>query len=87
MPRSSQELKEQIVKKMTPPNSQTVAEISRETGISQPTRYAWKKQSRSQGYIVPSQPSKPDRWDAKNKNQLGQRHLRGRRWRRFRRGQ
>lgn len=67
MPRYSQELKEQIVKKMTPPNSQTVVDISRESGISQPTLYAWKKQFRSQGHVVPSTPSQPDRWDAKTK--------------------
>lgn len=63
----STELKEQIVKKMMPPNSQTVAAISRETGISAPTLYAWKKQLQAQGHVVPSKPTNPDRWDAKAK--------------------
>ncbi|HEN47668.1 MAG TPA: hypothetical protein ENI75_04860 [Mizugakiibacter sp.] len=67
MPHYSQELREQIVKKMMPPSSQTVAAISRETGISQPTLYAWKKQFRTQGYVVPSKSSNPDRWDGKAK--------------------
>ncbi|WP_103035515.1 transposase [Castellaniella caeni] len=44
MPTYSAELKEQIARKMMPPNNQTVAEISREMGISPPTLYAWRKQ-------------------------------------------
>lgn len=67
MTRYSQELKEQIVKKMMPPNSQSVAAIHRETGISTPTLYAWKKQFQSQGFVVPTKPSKADDWDAKAK--------------------
>lgn len=67
MTRYSQELKEQIAKKMMPPNRQTVAAISRETGISAPTLYAWKKQFQDRGSVVPSKPSKADDWDAKAK--------------------
>lgn len=67
MSRYSHELKEQIVKKMMPPSSQSVADISRETGTSAPTLYAWKRQFRNQGHVVPSKPSKPDGWDAKAK--------------------
>lgn len=50
-----------------PPNAQSVAAIHRETGISAPTLYAWKKQFRAEGHVVPSQPAAPDRWDAKTK--------------------
>lgn len=67
MARYSPELKEQIVRKMMPPNSQSVAAISQETGISAPTLYAWKKQFRAKGHIVPSRPSNADHWDAKAK--------------------
>jgi transposase len=63
----SRELKEQIVRKMMPPNIQSVAAIHRETGISAPTLYAWKKQFRTEGHIVPAQPTTPDHWDAKTK--------------------
>jgi len=63
----STELKEQIVRKMMPPNSQSVASISRETGISTPTLYAWKKTFQARGYLVPSKPSKADDWDARAK--------------------
>jgi transposase-like protein len=63
----SPEFKEQVVRKMMPPNSQTVASISRETGVSAPTLYAWKKQFRTKGFVVPKKPNIPDRWDAKTK--------------------
>lgn len=67
MTRYSGELKEQIAKKMMPPNSRTVASIHRETGISEPTLYAWKKQFQAQGFVVPNKPSKAEQWDAKAK--------------------
>lgn len=49
MPSSSTELKAQIVKKMMPPNNQSVAQISQESGIGAATLYAWKKQFRAKG--------------------------------------
>lgn len=63
----SPELKEQVVKKMMPPNNQSVAHLSRETGISTHTLYAWKKQFQNRGFVVPAKPSDPDRWDARAK--------------------
>ena len=56
----SNELKEQIVRKMLPPGNQSVATIHRETGISTPTLYAWKKQYRERGFVVPSKSSHPN---------------------------
>lgn len=67
MPTYSAELKEQIARKMMPPNNQTVAEISREMGISPPTLYAWRKQFQVRGFVVPKKPTTADRWDAKAK--------------------
>ena len=40
----STDFKEQMLKKMMPPNSQSVAQISRETGVPYATLYTWKKQ-------------------------------------------
>ena len=67
MPSYSIEFKEQIIKKMMPPNNQRVSEISRETGVSAPTLYAWKKHYRAKGFVVPGKKSLPDGWDAKTK--------------------
>lgn len=67
MPTYSTELKAQIARKMMPPNNRTVVDISRETGISTATLYAWRKQFRAQGFVVPTKPTIADRWDAKAK--------------------
>lgn len=67
MPTYSLEIKEQIVRKMMPPNSQSVAHLSRETGISTFTLYAWKRQFQNRGFVVPANPSSPERWDARAK--------------------
>lgn len=63
----SREIKEQVARKMMPPNSQSVAEISRETGISTVTLYAWRKQFRARGFVVPTKPTIAQRWDAKTR--------------------
>lgn len=56
------ELKEQIVRKMMPAHKQSVAHLSRETGISGPTTlYAWKKPFQTRGFVVPAKPSIVDR--------------------------
>lgn len=50
-----------------PPHNQSIAHLIRETGISGPTLYAWKKQFQTRGFVVPAKPSTPDRWDARAK--------------------
>jgi len=67
MPRYSEEFKEKIVQKMMPPNSMSVAQVSRETGISEPTLYTWKNKYQSEGKLVPADPSNPENWKGKDK--------------------
>lgn len=67
MTRYSAEFKEQMVRKMMPPNNQSVASIHRETGISTPSLYAWKRHFQGKGYVVPAKTSQPDGWDNKAK--------------------
>jgi transposase-like protein len=67
MSRYSNEFKEQIVRKMMPPNSQRVAKISQDTGIAAPTLYSWRNQFRSQGYVVPAKPNDAEGWNWKSK--------------------
>lgn len=50
-----------------PPHNQTVAAVSRETGISEASLYTWKKQFRAKGFIVPKKSTHADQWDAKAK--------------------
>lgn len=63
MTRYRPEFKEQMVRKMMPPNNQSVASIHRETGISTPSLYAWKRHFQEKGCLVPAKSSQPDGWD------------------------
>ena len=67
MPRYSDEFKEQVVRKMMAPNAQSVAQVHRETGISEPTLYAWRNRYRAEGHVVPAEPSNPENWSGENK--------------------
>ena len=41
------ERKEAVLKKMLPPNNQTISEISKEEGICEGTLYNWRKAARA----------------------------------------
>ena len=63
----SDEFKEQVVRKMMPPNAQSVAQVHRDTGISEPTLYAWRNRYRAEGYVVPADQSNPESWRGEDK--------------------
>ena len=67
MPRYTVEFKEQVVRKLMPPNAQTVAHVSRKVGVSEPTLYNWRSEYRAKGYVVPADDSTPDKWNGKSK--------------------
>jgi len=67
MPTYSTEFKDNVVRKMMPPNSQSVEQVGQELGLSRSTLYAWKQQYRAKGHLVPATPSNPDQWDTKSK--------------------
>ena len=59
MPSCSTQLKEQAVRRLVPPNSQTVTMVSQDLGIAAPTLYAWKRPFESKGAILPAQTVSP----------------------------
>lgn len=62
------ERREAVLKKMLPPVSRTVAELSREEGISEPTLYAWRKKARESGRLMPDAVTRqPDGWSSADK--------------------
>ena len=67
MPYYSEEFKEQIVRKMMAPNAQSVAEVSRESGVSEQSLYNWRNRYRHEGKAVPADPSNPENWSGENK--------------------
>lgn len=67
MARYSDEFKEQAVRRMMPPNAQTVARISRDMGVSEVALYNWRNQYRDRGNAVPADSANPESWSGKNK--------------------
>ena len=67
MPRYDEEFKAKVVEKMMPPNARTVADVHRETGISEPTLYAWRRQFQNRGEAVPADPGNPESWSGRDK--------------------
>lgn len=67
MPHYNEEFKEQAVRKMMPPNALSVAQVSRETGVSDATLYNWRNRFRYEGKAVPADPSNPENWSGENK--------------------
>lgn len=53
MPRYSPERKAALLKKLLPPLNLSVAEVARQEGISEVTLYAWRKQAKAEGAVVP----------------------------------
>ena len=48
-------------------NNISVAQLKRETGITDATLYTWRKQARTQGVPVPGDGKNPNQWSAGNK--------------------
>jgi len=63
----SEEFKEQAVRRLMPPNAQSVAQVSRDLGVSDVSLYNWRNQYRDRGNAVPADPSNPENWSGKNK--------------------
>lgn len=54
MPRYSEELKASVLRRMLPPQNRSVAELARETGITETTLYTWRIKARKSGAVMPS---------------------------------
>ena len=62
MRRCSEAVKADVRRRMSPPNRQSVARISKELGIHVVTLYNWGKTWRLQGEVVPSSEKEPEGW-------------------------
>lgn len=67
MARYSEERKEAVLRKLLPPNNHTVAEVSREEGISEQTLYNWRKRIREEGKPVPGKTKTTEQWSGEAK--------------------
>ncbi len=67
MTRFSEELKSSVIKRMIPPQSESVNSLSRETGIPEVTLYTWKKKFKDQGVPLPAGITISERWSTQDK--------------------
>ena len=67
MPRYSEERKKAVLSKLLPPQSLSVAQVSRDEGIGVQTLYNWRSKAKQEGRPVPGNKSKPDQWSAETK--------------------
>lgn len=67
MAKYSKEFKYSIIKRMMPPQNESVSAIARETGLSEGTLYDWRKKAKSKGMAVPGGEAKPERWSTQDK--------------------
>ena len=67
MAKYSLQFQENAMRQLMPPLLRSVAHVSCEMGVSEPTLYAWKKRLQSQGQVLPSKATQPQGWDAKAK--------------------
>lgn len=66
MARYSAEMKASVIQKMMPPNNISIAQLARDTGITDATLYTWRKHAKNQGMPVPGDGKNPDQWKPEN---------------------
>lgn len=63
----SSELKEALLRRMLPPNNESITKISREEGISEQTLRNWRDKARADGTAAPGTDAVPDDWSNQDK--------------------
>jgi transposase-like protein len=65
--RYAPERKEAVLRKMMPPHNRSIKQLAQEEGISEATLFAWRKQARDRGLLLPDNDSGPEGWSARDK--------------------
>ena len=63
----SPELKEALLRRMLPPNNESISKISKEEGISEQTLRNWRDKARADGNAAPGKDALPDNWSTQDK--------------------
>ena len=63
----SSELKESILRRLLPPNSESVTKVAREEGISEQTLRNWRDKARKEGHPAPGKESTTEEWSTQDK--------------------
>jgi transposase-like protein len=52
---------------MMPPDNRSVSDLAEESGITEATLYAWRKQARAAGAVMPGDGKNPEGWSSPDK--------------------
>ena len=63
----SQEFKDACLRRMLPPNNESVTKIAREEGLSPQTLLNWRNEARKEGKAAPGIDAVPDDWSTQDK--------------------
>lgn len=63
----SPELKEALLRRMLPPNNESISKIAKEEGLSEQTLRNWRDKARKDGYAAPGTDATPDDWSTQDK--------------------
>lgn len=62
-----EDLKAKVIKRMLPPNNESIAKIAREEGIPEQTLRNWQKQVRTKGIAAPGKDGEAEKWTTEDK--------------------
>lgn len=63
----SPELKESLLRRMLPPNNESISQIAKEEGISEQTLRNWRNKARAHGIAAPGTQALPEQWNTQDK--------------------
>jgi len=63
----SPEYKESLLRRMLPPNNESISKIAKEEGISEQTLRNWRDKARKEGKAAPGIDATPDDWSTQDK--------------------
>lgn len=63
----SKEFKDAILRRMLPPNNESISKIASEEGLSEQTLRNWRDKARKQGYAAPGTDALSDEWSTQDK--------------------
>jgi transposase-like protein len=65
--RYTPERKKAVLKKMMPPNTRSISQLSKAEGISKATLYKWRQEARQKGILLSDANAEPKGWNARDK--------------------
>ena len=68
----SPERKAAVLKRMLPPNSMAIRQLSQQGGISEATLHKWRAKARGKGQLLPDADAGPEGWSSLNSEILRQ---------------